>query len=35
VTHADAVKMNCPQEQEKTEENKEKRGASMMLTLKK
>jgi hypothetical protein len=27
--------MNCPQQQEKTKENKEKRGASMMLTLKK
>jgi hypothetical protein len=35
ATHADAVKMNCPQHQEKTEESKEKRGASMMLTLKK
>ncbi len=35
VTYADAVKMNRPQHQEKTEESKEKRGASMMLTLKK
>jgi hypothetical protein len=34
VTRADAFKMNRPQEQEKTEENREKRGASMMLTLK-
>jgi hypothetical protein len=35
ATRADAVKMSCPQQQEKTKENKEKRGASMMLTLKK